>query len=85
MSGDGDGRENGRIEGFLGRLLAVWVGGVQRRARGVLVATSLLTAALLAYTALELGINASHTALLSEDLPFWQEYNEFAEVFPIVD
>jgi len=58
---------------------------VQRRYRAVLWATAISSVAVLAYVVLNLGFDTSHRALLSGDLPFWKEYNAFAEVFPIVD
>ena len=75
----------GSFEGRLTRFLVAWVGAVRLRARKVLVATALFTLACIAFTATHLGINTSHTALLSDDLPFWREYMAFAEVFPILD
>lgn len=74
-----------REEGMLTRGLVRWVEGVRVRARGVLGATAVVTVACLVYTATHVGINTSHTALLSDDLPFWQEYMAYAEVFPILD
>jgi hypothetical protein len=80
-----DERSENPAETRLSRALGLWVGGVRRRANAVKVGFSIATLALLVYTALSLGINASHMALLSEDLDFWREYSAFAEVFPIVD
>ncbi len=73
------------MEGQLSRALVAWVDVVRRHARGVLIATAVVTAALLVYTAANFRINTHHTALLSDDLPFWTEYKAFAEVFPILD
>ena len=73
------------LESRLTRILIAWVGGIRERARGVLIATALFTVGCIAYTATHIGINTSHTALLSDELPFWQEYMEYAEVFPILD
>jgi hopanoid biosynthesis associated RND transporter like protein HpnN len=69
----------------LARFLFAWVGMARRNHRVVLVTTAVSTVAVLIYVALNLGFDTSHRALLSDDLPFWQEYNAFAEVFPIVD
>jgi hypothetical protein len=77
--------EGGADASPLSRLLEAWVRGVRQRARGVIWAFAVTTLVLIGYTVLRLGINASHTALLSDDLAFWLEYNAFAEVFPIVD
>ena len=73
------------MEGLLSRALVAWVDAVRRRARGVLVATALATLVLLTYAVSQLGVHTHHTAILSDDLPFWKAYNEFAEVFPILD
>ncbi len=62
------------MEGQLSRALVAWVDAVHRHARGVLIATAVVTAALLVYTAANFRINTHHTALLSDDLPFWTEY-----------
>ncbi len=72
-------------EGVIDRALVVWVRITLRHRRLVIWSFTATTLALLVYTALELGVNASHTALLSDDLEFWQQYTEFAEAFPIVD
>jgi predicted RND superfamily exporter protein len=73
------------MEGRLSRALVAWVEAVRLRARSVLIATAITTFALLAYAVTHLGVNTQHTAILSDDLPFWKQYNEFAEVFPILD
>jgi hopanoid biosynthesis associated RND transporter like protein HpnN len=73
------------MEGLLSRALVAWVDAVGRHARGVLVATALVTLVLLGYSVSQLGVYTHHTAILSDDLPFWKAYNEFAEVFPILD
>jgi hopanoid biosynthesis associated RND transporter like protein HpnN len=73
------------MEGQLSRALVAWVDAVRRHARGVLIATAVVTSVLLVYTAANFRINTHHTALLSDDLPFWNEYKAFAEVFPILD
>ena len=58
---------------------------MDRRPRAVLALTAIVTTGLLGYGLTQLGLNMSHRALLSEDLPFWRAYNEFAQVFPILD
>ena len=73
------------MQGSRSRLLVAWVDGVQRRAGAVLCATGVLTLAVIAYSAVTLGVNTHHTAILSDELPFWKHYHEFAEVFPILD
>jgi hopanoid biosynthesis associated RND transporter like protein HpnN len=73
------------LESLLSRALVVWVAMVQRHYRAVLGATAITTVAVLAYVVLDLAFDTSHRALLSDDLPFWKEYNAFAEAFPIVD
>jgi hopanoid biosynthesis associated RND transporter like protein HpnN len=85
MREDRVGRGDGRIDELLTRGLVAWVEAVRRRARPVLVATALASVVLLGYAATHLGITTRHTALLADDLPFWEAYLEFAEVFPILD
>jgi len=52
------------MEGLLSRALVAWVDAVRRRARGVLVATALVTLALLTYSVAQLGVYTHHTAIL---------------------
>jgi hopanoid biosynthesis associated RND transporter like protein HpnN len=73
------------MERILSGALVAWVDGVRRRARAVLVATALVTGFVLVFAATHLGVNTHHTAILSDDMPFWKDYNRFAEVFPILD
>lgn len=73
------------MESWLSRVLVAWVDAAQRRARAVLIATALGSVAVLGATATTLGVNMHHTAILSDDLPFWKDYHKFAEVFPILD
>jgi len=73
------------LEALIDRVLAAWVAGVCQRHRLVLWLTALSSLVLLAYTVTQLGVNTHHTAILSEDLEFWQDYNAFAETFPILD
>ncbi|TDJ14268.1 MAG: hypothetical protein E2O66_03475 [Deltaproteobacteria bacterium] len=73
------------MEGWLGRALVAWVEAVSRRAVPIIVATTVLTLLIGAYAATHLGINTDNNAIVSADLDFWQDYHEFAEVFPILD
>jgi hopanoid biosynthesis associated RND transporter like protein HpnN len=73
------------MERTLSRALVSWVDFARRRARAVVIAVSLATVSLGAFTVLTLGVNTHHTAILSDDMPFWRSYREFAEVFPILD
>ena len=73
------------MERTLDRALVAWVDFVRRRARAVVIAVSLATVAFGAFAVLTLGVNTHHTAILSDDMPFWRAYHEFAEVFPILD
>lgn len=73
------------LESLLSRALIAWLAAVQRHTRAVLGMTAIATVAVLAYVVFNLAFDTSHKALLSDDLPFWKEYNAFAEVFPIVD
>ena len=79
------GPEGGRVDDRLSRALVVWVDGVRRHARAVLAATALVSVALAGYAATHLGINTHHSAVLDEGLPFWEDYQAFAEFFPILD
>jgi hopanoid biosynthesis associated RND transporter like protein HpnN len=85
MPEDQEGREGGRIDEVLSRGLIAWVDGVRRHARAVLVAIALVTVGLAGYAATHLGINTYFAAVLDDDLPFWEDYNAFAKVFPILD
>lgn len=73
------------MEERLNRALVAWVGGVRRRHRAVLALATLTAFGLLGYAVTHLGVNTHHTAILSDDMPFWKAYNEFAESFPILD
>ena len=69
----------------MNRFLIAWVRGVRQRAGSVLVAIGVVTLALGVYAATHLGINTHHTAVLDSGLPFWEDYNAFGRVFPILD
>jgi hopanoid biosynthesis associated RND transporter like protein HpnN len=73
------------MERLLSRALVAWMDLMRRRARRVLVTVGVTTLAVLGYAATHLGVYTHHTAILSDDLPFWRAYHEFAEVFPILD
>ncbi len=73
------------MERLLNRALVAWVDGVRARYRAVLALALASSLGALAHAALTLGVNTHHTAILSDDLAFWKEYHEFAEVFPILD
>ena len=85
MPEDQEGREGGRVDEVLSRGLVAWVDGVRRHARAVLVAVALVTVGLAGYAATHLGINTYFAAVLDDDLPFWEDYNAFGKVFPILD
>jgi hopanoid biosynthesis associated RND transporter like protein HpnN len=85
MSADPIEQEDDRVDHILARALATWVRAVRRNARAVLWGAALLTAAAGAYAVTHLGINTHHTAIVDDDLAFWDAYNDFGEVFPIVD
>jgi hopanoid biosynthesis associated RND transporter like protein HpnN len=85
MPGEQQVRERRSLDDRVGDLLIAWVDGVRRRARAVLWAVSVVTVAIAAYAVTHLGINTHHTAILDANLPFWEDYNAFAEVFPILD
>ena len=73
------------VDDRIGDALSWWVHGVRRHSGRVIGGFAFSTLAIAIYTAVSLGINASHMALLSDDLDFWKQYSAFAEVFPIVD
>ena len=73
------------MEQALERALVALVRAVARRARAVALACALASVVLLGWALTHLGVNTHHTAILSDDMPFWRDYNEFAEVFPILD
>jgi len=71
-----------RLESVLGRSLGRWLDWVARRARWVVGAALLLSAACLYYTADHLGIDSDNAAMLSEDLPFRALRTDFHRQFP---
>jgi hopanoid biosynthesis associated RND transporter like protein HpnN len=74
-----------RPERGVEKALLAWLNVVSRRPRAVLAAMLLITGVLGGYAVTTLGVDTHHTAIISGDLPFWVYYNEFAEVFPILD
>ncbi len=62
--------------------LVGWVRFVQRRPRIVVVATGLVTLALLGYAATHLRINSDNVRLIAEHLPSRQNHEAFAALFP---
>ncbi len=55
-----------------GRLLAVWVGGVHRRAWWAAAAAALATVIILWFTSANLGINTDTADMIDENLPVRQ-------------
>lgn len=72
------------VEATIGRALASWTGWVLRYPRGIASGTLLLTLALGAYAALNLGINSDNVRMISEDAPFRKLRDEYARIFPIL-
>ena len=70
------------LDAFIARLLVRWVDAVRRRARLIVVSTSLITAALSVYTALALGINSDNVGLVPDTLPSRQAHENFIRHFP---
>jgi len=74
-----------RLENALGRRLASLVGAVERRAKLVLAVAAGVTLACGAYAATHLGVNTSVDRLFTSGSDFKTLYDDFAEVFPILD
>ncbi|MEE8580481.1 MAG: hypothetical protein V3T33_02735, partial [Myxococcota bacterium] len=74
-----------QIDDILASVLARWVDAVRRRARAVVVGTLALSALLLAYAALNLGINSDYMSLISERMVSRQAAEEFNALFPSLD
>ena len=64
------------------RFLVRWVDAARRAALPIVAAAVALTAALFYYTVNNLGINTDTTVLLSQDLPFRQQYLAYKDAFP---
>ena len=74
--------------GFLqstNRIIGGWVYLTHRYALGFVLFASLVTCALLYYTANNLGINTDTAEMLSETLPFRRNYKAFKTAFPQYD
>jgi hopanoid biosynthesis associated RND transporter like protein HpnN len=67
---------------ILANALVGWVRAIARRPRTVVVATGLLTLALLGYTATHLRINSDNVRLIGENLPARKNHEAFAALFP---
>lgn len=65
------------------RLLTCWIRLVLRFSWPLLILICLASAAALHYTASHLGINTSTVDMLSEDLPFRQNFKVLDEAFPL--
>jgi hopanoid biosynthesis associated RND transporter like protein HpnN len=75
-------------DGFLqsmNRGLGGWVHLTHRYALGFVLFTSMVTCALVYYTANNLGINTDTAEMLSETLPFRRNYKAFKTAFPQYD
>ena len=70
------------IEQTIGRLLAQWVGVVQRNAVSVTVGMLLATLVIIYYVVGHLGIRGDTESLFSQDLPFKQVERRYQEAFP---
>jgi hypothetical protein len=72
------------IEQTIGRLLAQWVGAVQRNAVLVTVGMSLATLVIIYYVVGHLGIRGDTESLFSQDLPFKQAERRYQEAVPML-
>jgi hopanoid biosynthesis associated RND transporter like protein HpnN len=74
-----------RFDDLVGRLVSRWVERVLGHSLAIIWAILALTVVLLAYTAMNLGINSDNVALLDEDLPSRVALDEFSKLFPILN
>ena len=74
-----------RIEAALTNILVRWGRAVNRRARPILGAISVVTIVSLVYAAMTLGINSDNVTLIAEHLPARQNYLEFTRSFPNIE
>jgi len=74
-----------RVGVRLGDLLARLVAHVQRQAALVLAVTAVVTLALGAYAVRNLGVNADTARMFTSGNEFRELYEDFAQVFPILD
>lgn len=72
----------GRFEARADAAIAACIGWAERRARGVVVGTLVLTAVLGGYAVARLGVDSDPIRLISERLPFRQRHDRFAALFP---
>ncbi len=70
---------------LVGQTLARWVNVAHRFALWFVLLASIITVALLYYTANNLGINTDTAEMLSETLPFRRNYSAFKTAFPQYD
>ncbi|UCG13494.1 MAG: MMPL family transporter [Deltaproteobacteria bacterium] len=70
---------------YVGSSLAWWVKLVHRSSAWIVVLATMATGVSLYYTVNHLGINTDTAEMLSEELPFRRNYNEFKEAFPQFD
>ena len=71
-----------RLDAQLGKLLAAWVAGVDRRPWAAIVATLLVAVAGAVYAAGHLGIQGDTDSLFSPELPFKRAEKRFYSSFP---
>jgi len=76
---------DGRLEAALGAALGRLVEAVQRHARLVLALTVVATLACGVFAATHLGVDTSVDRIFTSSREFKALYDEFAEVFPILD
>jgi hopanoid biosynthesis associated RND transporter like protein HpnN len=69
----------------VGSLLSRWVTHILPNARVVATTIVAVTLVLLAYTAMNLGINSDNVQMIDEDLPSRIALEEFAKLFPILN
>lgn len=67
---------------FVVRAICGCVDGVRKRAWAVVAVAMSVSAALLAFTVLTLGINTDTSDMLSSELPFRQNYEKYKAAFP---
>ena len=71
-----------KIENLACYVLACWIPLVRRRSLFVVVLSVLASIGALAHTVDQIGINASATDRLSEDLPFRRNSEQMTRAFP---
>ena len=63
-------------------MLSRWVAIAERGALGIVLLWAVLTGLMFLYTAQNLGINTDTSEMLSEDLPWRQDYRSYKAAFP---